>query len=273
MNKQINGALAQGDQTPVVLVGADSNEVRISSVELVEMINTFRAEEGNETEKRHDVLLRDIRSEIDVLEKAGIAAHNFVESVYLDKQNQERPCYSLNKAGVLQILNKESAVVRYKTVQYIEKLEKEKQPQLMSMEDIIIYQMEQSKAIKQQLEETKTVVIETKQEVQAMREVINLDPAAWRVETTNLINKIAQKLGGNENIHAVRKESYELLDSRAKAKLNIRQTNMRRKVLEETGSTSKANKISKLDVIASEGRLREIYIAIVKEMAIKYGVA
>ena len=124
VNKQMSSALSQGDQTPVVLSGVDGKQITITSVELTGLINKFRKEEGNETEKRHDVLLRDIRNEIDVLEKAEIAAHNFVESIYLDKQNQERPCYSMNKAGVLQMLNKESAVVRYKTVQYIEKLEK-----------------------------------------------------------------------------------------------------------------------------------------------------
>ena len=48
---------------------------------------------------------------------------------------------------------------------------------------------------------------------------------------------------------------------------------MKRKVLEETGSRSKADKITKLDVIASDARLREVYIAIIKEMSVKYGVA
>lgn len=110
-------------------------------------------------------------------------------------------------------------------------------------------------------------------ELQGIRDTIVLDPAAWRVETTNLINKIAMKLGGYENIKAVRKESYEILDSRAKSKLGIRQINMKRKVLEETGSRSKADKITKLDVITSDARLREVYIAIIKEMSVKYGVA
>lgn len=110
-------------------------------------------------------------------------------------------------------------------------------------------------------------------ELQGIRDTIVLDPAAWRVETTNLINKIAMKLGGYENIKAVRKESYEILDSRAKSKLGIRQINMKRKVLEETGSRSKADKITKLDVIAADVRLREVYIAIIKEMSVKYGVA
>lgn len=110
-------------------------------------------------------------------------------------------------------------------------------------------------------------------ELQGIRDTIVLDPAAWRVETTNFINKIAMKLGGYENIKAVRKESYEILDSRAKSKLGIRQINMKRKVLEETGSRSKADKITKLDVIAADARLREVYIAIIKEMPVKYGVA
>ena len=124
MNRQMTNALAQGDQTPVILQGKN-NEVRITSVELVGVINTFRKEEGNYTEKRHDDLLKSIRTEIEVLEKAGIkGVGNFSESSYVNKQNKEQPCYSLNKAGVLQMLNKESAVVRYKTVQHIEKLEK-----------------------------------------------------------------------------------------------------------------------------------------------------
>ena len=81
------------------------------------------------------------------------------------------------------------------------------------------------------------------------------------------------KLGGYENIKAIRKESYEILDSRAKSKLGIRHTNMKRRLLEETGSRSKADKITKLDVIAADARLREVYIAIIKEMSVKYGVA
>lgn len=101
------------------------NEVRISSKDLCNLINHFRAEEGNTTEKRHDVLLRDIRNEISVLKEVNIPAHNFVEGSYIDNQNQQRPCFSINRDGALQILNKESALVRYKTIQYINKLEKE----------------------------------------------------------------------------------------------------------------------------------------------------
>ena len=68
--------------------------------------------------------MRDIRNEIEYLKKADIKAeNNFVPSSYIDKNNQERPCYKMNKAGIMQMLNKESALVRYKTQQYIEALE------------------------------------------------------------------------------------------------------------------------------------------------------
>lgn len=131
----------------------------------------------------------------------------------------------------------------------------------------------EQKEIMQIAQRAEVTAAQAKEDIQVIRDVIVLDPSAWRSETTNLINKIAMQLGGYENIQAIRKESYELLDSRGKAKLNIRQTNMRRKVLEETGSKAKADKVTKLDVIAADARLREVYIAIIKEMAIKYGIA
>jgi hypothetical protein len=41
---------------------------------------------------------------------------------------------------------------------------------------------------------------------------------------------------------------------------------------DEGASKSKRDKLSKLDVIAEDKRLLEIYLAIVKEFAVKYGV-
>lgn len=116
-----------------------NNEIRITSVELINIINKFRLEEGNETEKLHKTLMRDIRNEMETLELAGVDnQHNFVPVKYKDNKGEERPCYSLNRDGMLQMLNKESALVRYKTQQYINALENElsnqieKQPKLPS---------------------------------------------------------------------------------------------------------------------------------------------
>lgn len=102
----------------------------MTSLEVVELINNFRKEEGNEVVKEHKDFMKSIRNEIETLKKSGIGAEgNFAPGSYIDKNNQERPCYEMNKAGIMQMLNKESALVRYKTQQYIETLEnKLKQP-------------------------------------------------------------------------------------------------------------------------------------------------
>lgn len=141
------------------------------------------------------------------------------------------------------------------------------------IEDVLIQSLRKMKDMKYQIAVVKQESKETKKEIQAMRDVITLNPNSWRTETTQIINKIAQGLGGFEHIRLVREESYKLLNERSGSKLGIRQTNMRRKVLEETGSKSRADKVSKLDVIAVDKKLTEVYVAIVKEMAIKYKVA
>ena len=124
MSPQMSSVLAQGDNIPIILKGVTSNELRITSIELVEIINTFRKEEDNETEKEHSDLMKSIRKEIETLENAGIKdGGNFSLISYQDTYGRDKPCYSMNRAGALQMLNKESAVVRFKTMQYIDKLE------------------------------------------------------------------------------------------------------------------------------------------------------
>ena len=55
--------------------------------------------------------------------------------------------------------------------------------------------------------------------------------------------------------------------------LQIRLTNKRRRMADEGVSKSKRDKLNYLDIIAEDKKLIEGYTAIVKEMAIKYGVA
>lgn len=106
------------------IINTTNEVVTMTSLEVVELINNFRKEEGNETLKKHDDMLKSIRKEIEVLKNAGIEDDgNFSETLYKDSYNRDKPCYKLNKAGVMQMLNKESALVRYKTQQYIEALE------------------------------------------------------------------------------------------------------------------------------------------------------
>lgn len=103
-------------------------EVKITSVELVDLINQHRANEGNKAVLQHKNLMAKIAKEIDILKNAGISSElNFKLGSYKDKQNQERPCYSLTREGVWTLLMTESAVVRHKTMEYINKLEQKVQ--------------------------------------------------------------------------------------------------------------------------------------------------
>ncbi|MCW6085155.1 MULTISPECIES: ORF6N domain-containing protein [Clostridium] len=115
-------------------------------------------------------------------------------------------------------------------------------------------------------------VQETKEEVQAIRDVVRLDTTSWKEDSTNLINKIAQSLGGFEYIREVRKEIYTLLDKRMGVNLEQRLTNKRRRMADEGVCKSKRDRLNKVSVIGDDKKLIEGYVSIVKEMAIKYGV-
>ena len=79
---------------------------------------------------------------------------------------------------------------------------------------------------------------------------------------------ITQKI--DKKYRFIKSESYDLLEGRARCKLSVRLQNLKKR-LEDAGVTkTKINKVNKLDIIESEIRLKEIYTAIVKEMAIKY---
>ncbi len=112
----------------------------------------------------------------------------------------------------------------------------------------------------------------TNQKLESIREIVALNPTQWRKDTSTIINKIAFKMGGYEHIKAVREESYKLLDLRLGVSLNTRLTNKRKTLALNGTCKSKIDKTNQLDVIAEDKKLIEGYTAIIKEMAIKYGV-
>lgn len=114
-------------------------------------------------------------------------------------------------------------------------------------------------------------VTETKQEIQEMRDVVEIRPSeTWRADTNKIIKKICFKLGDYQK---PKDEIYKALQERGACDLKRRLDNMRARFLLQGGSKSKSDNMNYLDVIAEDKKLIEIYTAIVKEMAIKYKVA
>jgi len=120
--------------------------------------------------------------------------------------------------------------------------------------------------------ELKVEIQETKEEVQNIRDITGLSSVDWKVDSKNLIVKMAHKLGGNQFIQDVYKEAYSSLEKRASCQLSIRRTNKQKKMALEGVCKSKINAVNKLDIIGEDKKILECFLAIVKELAIKYGV-
>ena len=127
----------------------------------------------------------------------------------------------------------------------------------------------------QQLEQKRQAekIAEVENRVDSIRKVVSLDTTSWKDDTGKILKKIGTSLGGGQAYSQVRNESYELLDKRFGVNLKQRLTNKRRRMADEGASKSQRDKLSCVDIIASDKKLIEGYTAIVKEMAIHYGVA
>lgn len=124
------------------------------------------------------------------------------------------------------------------------------------------------KAVANQEQATKQ--LETK--VDNISDIIATNNTNWKKDCNNLINKVVHARGGFEEHKAVRNEIYKEVDTRAGSSLHTRLTNMKRRKAENGVSLSQRNKLSKVDVIAEDKKLIEIYIAVVKDYAIKHKV-
>jgi len=125
---------------------------------------------------------------------------------------------------------------------------------------------------KQALEQKKLegVIQETKDDLQNIRDVVEIKPFEnWRETTNKLINKMAY---AKKNYEEIKTEIYKALDSRAGTKINTRLENMKDRASRAGMSRSRVEALTNLAVIGEDKKLIEIYTAIVKEMAIKKGV-
>lgn len=117
--------------------------------------------------------------------------------------------------------------------------------------------------------------LETKRlatQMENITEIVALNTTDWRRDCRNFVNKMAQTQGGYGAYQEIQTAIYEEVDRRAGSSLKTRLTNLRNRMAGEGVSKSKRDKTNKLDVIESDKRLKEIYLSVVKDFAIKYGV-
>lgn len=142
----------------------------------------------------------------------------------------------------------------------------------LSQAEIILQQAQFMVDMERRQQEQDQAIAQVSKRLNAACDAIELSPNAWREGCRKLIVRIAQKMGGNEFIRDVQAEVFKLVDERAGASLETRLTNKRRRMADEGVCKSKRDKLNKVDVIAEDKKLIEVYMHIVKQMAIKYGV-
>ena len=103
-------------------------------------------------------------------------------------------------------------------------------------------------------------------------DLIKIDPHNWRYDCKRLIYGIAWKQGGMKYVRNVYEEIYGLVDRRAGVNLNARLNHRLERMTAMGASKADKAKLSKIEIIASDKKLIEVYISVVKEMAIREGV-
>lgn len=247
-------------------------ERTISSLEVAEMVG-----------RSHNDVLKDIRRIISHLaEGESSLSKYFIESTYKDSTGRKLPCFSLTKKGCeLYSTRMTGAKGTQFAVAYIERFNQMEEhikqqeidksqlsPQLQMFG--AMFEAQAKIELKQKEQDHRIQQVERKQE--NIEQILMLNPVEWKKKVTKVLNRIAESRGGFEEYRNVRNESYQYLEERAHCLLNRRLNNRKKEMICNGLPKSKVNRISKLDVIADDVRLTEIYLSIVKEMAIKHQV-
>lgn len=119
-------------------------------------------------------------------------------------------------------------------------------------------------------QELKTKQLEEK--VDGISSLIAMNSKDWRAEVVAILRKIAIKQGGFDKYAEVTNESYIRLEAKGRCNLNIRLENRKKNMIAQGLGKTTVKKANKLDVIEQDHRLKEIYVSVVKDMAIKYEV-
>ncbi|NSN05923.1 Rha family transcriptional regulator [Enterococcus faecalis] len=211
--------------------------------------------------------------------KEGLAqkyADLFCEDTYIHPQNKQayRVVYMNRDGFTLAVLgfNNTQKVLEFK-LKYIEAFNqmenhiKERldtstlSPELQFMNSVVQSLAKQEIANKR---------LENK--VDNITDIIALNTTDWRKECRSLVNKMAKTQGEFGAYQEIQTAIYDEVDRRAGSSLKTRLTNLKNRMAGEGVSKSKRDKTNKLDVIDSDKRLKEIYLAVVKDFAIKYGI-
>lgn len=110
------------------------------------------------------------------------------------------------------------------------------------------------------------------QKLDNITEIVSLNTTEWRKTAQGLIHKMAKTEGGFGAYQQIQGDIYKEVDARAGSNLKTRLTNLRQRMALNGSCKSAIDRLNRLDVIDADKRLKQIYMAVVKDFAIKYKV-
>ncbi|MGX7195479.1 Rha family transcriptional regulator [Enterococcus olivae] len=226
-------------------------------------------------EKQHKDVMRAIENKFSSAQNYAQYQNMFAEGTYQDKSGKNNKMYYMNRDGftfiAMGFTGRKADEFKLKYIEAFNQMEEHIKQQLDTSNLSPELQMFQGlfQAIANQ--ELSSKRIESK--VDSISDIVALNTTDWRNDSKKLIRRMANKVGGDpEAYREIQNAIYLEVDRRAKADLGRRLSNLRDRMAGEGVSKSRRDKTNKLDVIESDKRLLEIYLAIVKEFAIKYKV-
>lgn len=110
------------------------------------------------------------------------------------------------------------------------------------------------------------------QKLDNITEIVSLNTTEWRKTAQGLIHKMAKTEGGFGAYQQIQGDIYKEVDARAGSNLKTRLTNLRQRMALNGSCKSAIDRLNRLEVIDADKRLKQIYMAVVKDFAIKYKV-
>ena len=252
------------------------NELKVIENELVPVYETSTGEKVVYGSELHEVLGVKSRYrewidrrllDIDAVENEDFQAAEFSAPSGQTKKDHIIKLDTAKEMAMLERNEKGKQVRRYfiqveKKYKSASLATQELSPQLQVMINLEIEQKRQAEKLEH-----------VEERIESIREVVAIDTTSWREDTGRILRKIGMECGDSKSYQDVRAESYQLLEKRMGVNVKQRLTNRRRRMADEGVCKSRRDKLNYLDVIADDKKLIEGYTAIVKELAIKYGVA
>jgi len=229
-------------------------------------------------EKRHDHILRDVISLEKDLPNFG---EMFAEGNEPDSYGRDRKIYFMNRDGftllAMGFTGKKALQFKMKYINAFNEMEKEIKQKIdteslspeLQMFDLLGKALAKQEITTKDLQ-SKNEEIESK--VDGIKDLLTMDTKDWRKEVNSILRKIAMKQGGFEQFSEIGNESYLSLENKARCNLDIRLENRRKNMIAQGVGKSTVKRLNKLDIISDDHRLKEIYVSVVKTMAIKYGI-